>query len=113
MASNLKRCDVGYGADPFKGDDYSRPWLVISNEMHPFQGEQYVDLLLTTQTWHDGFVRIPNDGWIDGGTPKSSSIVPWSVETIETDDIEFRQGSLESDLVERAVDILTGYVEAV
>lgn len=67
---------------------------------------------MTTRTWHDGFVRIPGDAWIDGGTPKSSSIVPWSVETIENGDVEFRQGRLDPGLVERATNVLTGYVEA-
>lgn len=40
MTSDLVRCDVCYGADPFEGADYARPWVIISNESHPFQGEQ-------------------------------------------------------------------------
>ncbi|MDG5817418.1 type II toxin-antitoxin system PemK/MazF family toxin [Natronococcus sp. A-GB7] len=112
MASDFERCDVCYGADPFKGDDYARPWLIISNEQHPFQGEQYVVLALTTRTWHDGFVRISEDEWIEGGTPKPSSIVPWSVETIERGDIEFRQGRIESSLVDGTVAELTDYLRS-
>lgn len=110
MTSDLERCDVCYGADAFKGADYSRPWVIISNESSPFQGEQYIVLALTTRSWHDGLVRIPDDAWIEGGTPKSSSIVPWSVETIDADDIEFRQGRLEAELVDETVTQLTEYV---
>ena len=110
MTSDLERCDVCYGADAFKGADHSRPWVIISNESSPFQGEQYIVLALTTRSWHDGFVRIPDDAWIEGGTPKSSSIVSWSVETIDADDIEFRQGRLEAELVDETGAQLTEYV---
>lgn len=112
MTSDLERCDVCYGADPSKGSDYARPWLIISNEQHPFHGEQYVVLALTTRTWHDGFVRISEDEWIEGGTPKSSSVVPWGVETIERGDIEFRQGRVESNLVDQTVSELTDYLQS-
>ncbi|WP_247731637.1 hypothetical protein [Halovivax limisalsi] len=71
-----KRTDVVYGADPFKGDHYSRPWCIINNLRHPFDGEQYVVGPLTTKRWYDGFVPIPADAWITGGTPEPSNIVP-------------------------------------
>lgn len=46
-----QRGDVVYGADPYKGDDAARPWLVLSNhEGRPFHGEQYITLSLTTKT---------------------------------------------------------------
>lgn len=107
---SFERCDVVYGADPFKGEDYARPWLVISNETHPFHGEQYVVLALTTRTWHDGLVEIQADEWTEGGTPKSSRVIPWSVETLDHGDVDHRQGTLDSEVVNRAVDELTNYV---
>jgi mRNA-degrading endonuclease toxin of MazEF toxin-antitoxin module len=96
---SFDRCDVVYGADPFKGEDYARPWLVISNETHPFHGEQYVVLALTTRTWHDGLVEIADDEWIEGGTPRSSRVVPWSVETLDHGEVDHWQGTLESPVV--------------
>lgn len=104
------RRDVVYGADPFKGDEYARPWLIISNERHPFQGDQYVVLALTTKSWHDGLVEIPDEEWIEGGTPKRSSVVPWSVETLERGDIEHWQGTIGSTTVNEAVSRLSEYV---
>lgn len=58
-----ERGDIVYGADPFKGDDAGRPWLVISNHAdRPFHGEQYLVVTLTTKSWLDGLVEIPDPG---------------------------------------------------
>ena len=108
---SYERGDVVYGADPFKGEDYSRPWLVISNRTHPFQGEQYVVLALTTRTWHDGLVELDDEDWIEGGTPKRSSVIPWSVETIDHADVDHLQGMLDTEVVNVAVSKLIPYVE--
>lgn len=55
---DLKRGHVVLASDPFKPDnDTTRPWVVVNNESHPFDNQQYVVLGLTTQTWYDE--RIP------------------------------------------------------
>lgn len=102
--------DVVYGADPFKGSDYARPWLVISNATHPFQGNQYIVLALTTRTWHEGLLSITDSQWIDGGTPDPSRVVPWSVETLDESDIDHWQGTVTASLVDEAVDELETFV---
>lgn len=72
--------DVVYGDDPFKGDEGARPWLILSNnEGRPFHGEQYIALTLTSKSWIDGLIEIPGEGWLRGGTPDESQIVPWGV----------------------------------
>lgn len=108
----FRRCDIVYGADLFKGDEYVRLWLVVSNDSHPFHGEQYVVLALTTKTWNDNTIPIDGAAWAEGGTPQSSSIVPWSVETIEHSDIEHWQGTLAEPTVDEAVTALIGYVRS-
>jgi mRNA interferase MazF len=108
----FERGDVVYGADPFKGSDYSRPWLVISNTAHPFHGEQYIVLALTTKTWHDDLLSIGESQWTDGGTPKDSSIVPWSIETLEHADIGHWQGTIVESVVTDAVDEFVTFVRA-
>lgn len=96
--------DVVFGADPFKGDDASRPWLVISNhEDRPFHGEQYIALTLTTQSWLDGLIEIPEDAWLRGGTPQENRIAPWSVQSLAVDDIDFWQGTIQNELLETAI----------
>lgn len=99
--------DVVYGADPFKGDEAARPWLVLSNhDDRPFYGDQYLAMTLTTKSWLDGLLEIPENAWIRGGTPKRSRIVPWGVQSLDADDIERWQGTIESTLLARAVDAL-------
>lgn len=96
--------DIVYGNDPFKGEEAARPWLVLSNhEERPFHGEQYIALTVTTKSWLDGLLEIPDDAWIYGGTPKDSRIAPWGVQSLSHTDIDYWQGRLEPDLVEQAV----------
>lgn len=103
----FERGDVVYGADPFKGDAAARPWLIVSNhEGRPFHGEQYVALTLTTQSWMDGLIEVPSEEWVRGGTPEKSRIVPWGVQSVAREDIDFWQGRVRSGLVDEAVDAL-------
>ena len=103
----FERGDVVYGDDPFKGEGAARPWLVLSNhEGRPFYGEQYIALTLTTKSWMDGLIEVPGESWLRGGTPDESRIVPWGVQSIDHEDIDFWQGRLESEIVGEAVDTL-------
>ncbi|WP_227379497.1 type II toxin-antitoxin system PemK/MazF family toxin [Haladaptatus halobius] len=92
------------GDDPFKGEEESRPWVILSNhEGRPFHGEQYIELTLTSKSWLDGLINISEESWICGGTPDKSRIVPWGVQSIDQEDIDFWQGRLESDLINESV----------
>ncbi|WP_435197435.1 type II toxin-antitoxin system PemK/MazF family toxin [Natronomonas sp. EA1] len=102
-----ERGDVIYGDDPFKGDAAARPWLILTNhEGKPFHGEQYIAVTLTTKSWVDGLIPIPAASWRHGGMPAESRIVPWGVQSIATEDIDFWQGRLDSDIVDEAVSAL-------
>ena len=103
----FERGDVVYGDDPFKRDGDARPWLVLSNhEGRPFHGEQYIAVTLTSRSWMDGLVTIPEESWLRGGTPDESRIVPWGAQSIDSEDIDFWQGRLAGDLVDQTVDAL-------
>ncbi|WP_122090391.1 type II toxin-antitoxin system PemK/MazF family toxin [Halalkalicoccus subterraneus] len=103
--------DVVYGADPFKGSETARPWLILSNhEGKPFYGEQYIALTLTTRSWLDGLIEIPDMAWIRGGTPRSSRIVPWGVQSLAQDDLDHWQGRLSTALTDRARETLTRHL---
>ena len=100
----FERGDVVYGDDPFKGGENARPWLILSNnEGRPFHGEQYIGLTLTTKSWMDGLIEISEENWVRGGMPDKSRIVPWGVQSIGDEDIDFWQGRLCAELVEVAV----------
>jgi len=73
----FERGDVVYGDDPFKGAEAARPWLVLSNHQgRPFHGEQYIALTVTTKSWMDNLIEIPDGSWLRGGMPDESRIVP-------------------------------------
>ncbi len=103
----FERGDVVYGDDPFKGAGAARPWLVLSNHQgRPFHGEQYIALTLTSKSWMDGLIEIPEESWVRGGTPEPSRIVPWGVQSIDHEDIDFWQGRLRNEPVDDAVAVL-------
>jgi mRNA-degrading endonuclease toxin of MazEF toxin-antitoxin module len=103
----FERGDGVYGDDPFKDEEDARPWLILSNhEGRPFYGDQYIALTLTTKSWLDGLIEIPEESWIRGGTPDDSSIAPWGVQSIDREDIDFWQGRLDAELVDTAVTAL-------
>jgi len=51
----------------------------------------------------DGLIEIPETSWVHGGTPDESRIVPWAVQSIDYEDIDFWQGRINGDLGDRAV----------
>jgi len=107
-----ERRDVVVALDPFRIEESAgRPFLVVNHDDTPFHGEQYMALSLTTRTWHDERVPLADEHWVEGGAPESSSIMPWSVNSVKSEWIDHRQGTLRADVVEEAVAQLAGYVE--
>lgn len=104
------RGDVVIALDPFKDDASGRPFLIVSDAATPFHGEQYVALSLTTRTWYEDRIPLDADDWIEGGAPRSSSIVPWSVNSIDSKLIERYQGRLREGVGSDATAQLFGYV---
>jgi len=50
-----------------------------------------------------GLVAIPDESWLRGGTPDESRIIPWGVQSIDHEDIDFWQGCLAEGLVGETV----------
>lgn len=108
---SLDTGDVVWHEAPFKnprsdGSQPDRPWLIISNDDHPFHGDEYIVLGMTTNPRSQG-VRVQNADWRSGGTPKTSFVSPWFAMTLKHADIEYRIGAIEHSLVNRAVDDLS------
>jgi len=78
----LRRGDVVLAADAFK-EDSERPWLVVNNRSHPFDGEQYVVMGLTTRTWCDERVPLNESDFVRGSAPRESSVVPHAVTSLQ------------------------------
>lgn len=81
---DLERGHVILAPDPFKpDDDATRPWVIVNNEGHPFDKQQYVSMGLTTQTWYDERIPLDEEDYLHREAPEDSSIVPHSVTSIK------------------------------
>lgn len=106
---SFDRGTIVYADDPFRDDDSGRPWVIINTAEIPFHGDQYIALALTTKTWYDERLPIDEDDLIDGGLPKTGSILPWAVGALGPDEIDRELGTLADAVVDAAVTDLTSY----
>lgn len=107
---SVGRGDVVWSDDPFKDGTTGRPWLVLNDETHPFGDEQHMAVALST-SGHDAAIPIREADWIDGGTPKRSSVLPWAIHSPQRADVTHRQGRLNAAIVARTVEQLLAYID--
>jgi mRNA-degrading endonuclease toxin of MazEF toxin-antitoxin module len=67
--------------DPF-GKTPKRPYLILSNDQHPFYGQEYVAVGITT-TGRTEAVKLTTNRVETGRLPRTSYISPWSVLTLK------------------------------
>lgn len=107
----LERGHTVLASDPFKpDDDATRPWVVVNNERHPFDREQYLVMALTTRTWYDERIPLTDADYRHRRAPRNSSVVPHAVTSLApslmTDYVcRIREGPLDA-----AVDTLLTYL---
>lgn len=100
------RGDVVRSTDPFKyGTEHQRPWLVINNDRHPFAGEQYVAVAITTKSYTPS-IPLDDPVWEIGGVPEDSYVSPWAVHSPRDEDIDHWQGRVRSSFVDDVLDRL-------
>lgn len=81
---DLERGHVVLAPDPFKLEDEStRPWVVVNNQDHPFDKQQYVVMGLTTQTWYDERILLAEEDYRHRQAPRNSSIIPHAVASLQ------------------------------
>jgi hypothetical protein len=118
---SYQRGDVVWTTDPFKqGVEMERLWLIVSSDAHPFYGEQYIGLGVTTTP---RLISHPlrDEYWTAGGTPKPSYVAPWAVHSPRQEDIQPPsnydeidnpwQGTLKQSFVDDVVDELGIYIQ--
>ncbi|KXA96036.1 hypothetical protein AKJ38_04040 [candidate division MSBL1 archaeon SCGC-AAA259I14] len=86
-----------------------RPWVILSNEKHPFHGEEYLAATLTT-TKRKEVVEIKKEHWIEGNAPKKSYVAPWVIITLKHGDIQEKIGKLKPGFLEKVVEDLKSYI---
>ncbi|MEF8757720.1 MAG: hypothetical protein V5A33_05750 [Halobacteriales archaeon] len=104
------RGDVVRSSDPFKqGADHQRPWLVVSNEAHPFSDEQFVAVAVSTKEYVES-LPFRESVWEVGGVPRDSFVAPWAVHSPRLEDLETWQGRVTDEFVDRVVTVLERYL---
>jgi mRNA-degrading endonuclease toxin of MazEF toxin-antitoxin module len=104
------RGTVVIAADPFKAGG-RRPFVLISNRTHPFQGTEYIAATMTT-TERDDAISISDDDWEVGSSPRDSYVSPWAVMTLKDAEIDRRVGRLRASVLRQIAEELYGYVVA-
>ena len=107
----LERGHVVFAPDPFKpDDDATRPWVVVNNEAHPFDREQYIVMGLTTRTWYDERIPLEEDDFCHRMAPRDSSIVPHAVASLTPALMTDYVCRLRDEPLDKAVDALTDFL---
>ncbi|ELY91770.1 hypothetical protein C483_09534 [Natrialba hulunbeirensis JCM 10989] len=108
---DLERGHIVLAPDPFKSDtDITRPWVVVNNEHHPFDAQQYVVMGLTTQTWYDARVPLNDDDYSHRQAPRDSSIVPHAVASLQPQLITDYVCRVRDEPLDLAVEMLLAYL---
>lgn len=98
---------VVVASDPF-GNTPKRPYIVCSDETHPFAGEQYVALGITTKAYEDS---IPLSGtFVAGSLTRESFLSPWAIVSILERHIDRAVARIAEGTVTEALQRTAGYV---
>ena len=105
--SSFDRGHVVWHDGLFRGT--GRPWLVVSSEDHPFQGEEYIVVGITT-TDRPGETELTDDAWSVGGLPRSSYVAPWFLTTLKHAEIDRGVGKLTEEVINNVLNDVRGYL---
>ena len=105
---NYSQGEVWWGPAPHKSNASYRPWLIISDDTHPFGNEKSITIALTTQQ-HSAGIAVREDDWIRGGSDVDAFVSPWYVVNLKHRDIDNLQGVLSQTLVAKSVSQLRSY----
>jgi len=102
-----RRGTVVIASDPF-GNTPRRPYLVVSDESHPFAGEQYIALRISTKTYDPS---IPLAGtYVEGRLDRESVVAPWAVVSLRDENIERAVARVAESITARAATRMAGFV---
>lgn len=95
-------------SDPF-GTGPERPYLVLSDDRHPFEGEEYVAAVVTT-TARDRAVELARGDFARGSLPRQSYASPWNPVTLKDHAIGRHVATVATPTVDEVAEELGFYV---
>lgn len=108
MSRQYQRGSVVWAQDPFRTGASPRPWLVVSDDTHPFAGQEYLCVLLTT-TQRSAAIELTQGDWASGYPGQDSYCNPWVGMTLKSGAIQNKQGALQSGVVDTVATELARY----
>ena len=98
---------VVVATDPF-GNTPRRPDLLINDDTHPFAGNQYIALGITTKEYAES---VPLTGAFETGTLNRDSFVsPWAVVSLQDSDVDRAVARVTTELIETVTDQTMRYI---
>jgi len=97
---------VVIAADPF-GNTPRRPYLIVSDGTHPFAGQQYIALGISTKQYADSLSLA--DAFVEGGLTRESFVSPWAVVSLRANQIERAVAQVSTTLTNTATRHMAGY----
>ena len=94
--------------DPF-GAGGKRPYVLLSDDRHPFHGREYIAAVVTTTNREDA-VPLEADSFEEGSLPRRSYVSPWNPLTLKESQIDRRVATLSGAVVDDVVAELNAYV---
>ena len=83
--NRIPRGSVVVASDPF-GNTPRRPYLIVSDESHPFAGEQYIAIGISTTEYDESIPLV--GAFIEGRLDRASFVAPWAVVSIRAETID-------------------------
>jgi hypothetical protein len=94
---------VVVAADPF-GHTPRRPYLLISGDEHPFAGQQYIALGITTKEYTESLPLT--DAFETGTLDRESFLSPWAVVSLMDVDIDRAVARVTDTMIAAAIETL-------
>lgn len=101
------RGSVVVASDPF-GNTPRRPYLVVSDDTHPFAGRQYIAVGIST-TRYDESVPL-TDAFIEGELNRESFVSPWAVVSLLDRNIDRAVARVTDAILERVALRLAAFI---
>jgi len=103
----LQRGSIVVASDPY-GHTPRRPSLIVSDEAHPFAGEQYIAAGITTKEYPPSISLERR--FVEGGLSEQSFVSPWAVVSLRKADIERAVAIVDQTVTRTAAEQMARFV---